>query len=118
MDLVTIFRILIMACGVYMMYWAVQMNMSGKIPEMLVGKGFPISRAKDPKGFIKFTFPFTLALGIVLFGCGCIGALGILATHPMLDSLMNLAVVGIVIVYGMVLMRAQKKYLVGIDEKK
>ncbi len=117
MDLVTIFRILIMACGVYMMYWAVQMNMSGKIPEMLVGKGFPISRAKDPKGFIKFTFPFTLATGIILFVCGGIGVLGILIQHPLLDSLMNLVVVAIVIAYGMVLMRAQKKYLVGIDGK-
>ncbi len=118
MDLVTIFRILIMACGVYMMYWAVQMNISGKIPEMLVGKGFPISRAKDPKGFIKFTFPFTLATGIVLFVSGGIGALGVLSQRPMLDTLINLVIIAVIIIYGMILMQAQKKYLVGLDDKK
>ena len=48
-----ILDLLIMACGVYMIYWAVQMRSSNKIPAMLVGKGFPIDRAKDPDGFIR-----------------------------------------------------------------
>ncbi len=72
-----ILDLLIMACGVYMIYWAVQMRSSNKIPAMLVGKGFPIDRAKDPDGFIRFTFPFTFSTGVVLFALGLVGALGL-----------------------------------------
>lgn len=115
MDLAMILQMLIMACGVYMMYWAVQMNMSKKIPTMLVGKGFPISRAKDPDGFIKFTFPFTLGTGIVLFVAGALGALDIFAPYPWLDTAVSLIIVIVVIIYGAILMKAQKKYLVGIE---
>ncbi len=50
-----ILDLLIMACGVYMVYWAVQMRSTNEIPAMLVGKGFPVSRAKDPEGFIRYT---------------------------------------------------------------
>ncbi len=84
-----ILDLLIMACGVYMVYWAVQMRSTNEIPAMLVGKGFPVSRAKDPEGFIRYTFPFTFATGAILFAAVLIG-------------------------YGMMLMKAQKKYLVGI----
>ena len=42
MNFGMILDLLIMACGVYMVYWAVQMKSTNKIPEMLVGKGFPI----------------------------------------------------------------------------
>lgn len=99
-----------------MMYWAVQMKSSKKIPTMLVGKGFPIKRAKDPEGFIRFTFPITFFTGAFLFVVGLIGALEILALHPILDSILSLLIVVVVIIYGMVLMRAQRKYLVGLDK--
>lgn len=111
-----IIDILIMACGVYMIYWAVQMKSSGKIPVMLVGKGFPINRAKDTKGFIKFTFPITFGTGVVLLTTGLTGALDILALHPLADSLMRMGTVVIVIIYGVLLLKAQKKYLIGITE--
>lgn len=115
MSLGMIIRILIMACGVYMMYWAVQMNISQKIPAMLVGKGFPLSRAKDPKGFIRFTFPFTLGTGIILFAGGALGAIGVFALYPLLDTAVSLLIVIVIIIYGVILMKAQKKYLVGIE---
>lgn len=116
MDISMILKLLIMACGIYMMYWAVQMKSTKKIPEMLVGKGFPISRAKDPEGFIKCTFPYTLGTGIIIFVSGLIGALELLASSPMIDTLINFVVVVVIIVYGVVLMKAQKKYLVGLDK--
>lgn len=109
-----ILDLLIMACGVYIIYWAVQMKTSNKIPAMLVGKGFPINRAKDPDGFIKFTFPFTLATGIVLFAAGLTGALELFAARPLAETLMRLVLVIVIVVYGMMLMKAQKKYLVGV----
>ena len=106
--------LLIMACGVYMIYWAVQMRSTNKIPTMLVGKGFPINRAKDPAGFIRFTFPLTFATGVVLFVVGMVGALGIFITYPLAETLMRIALIVVIIAYGMALMKAQKKYLVGV----
>lgn len=114
MNFGVVLDLLIMACGIYMMYWAVQMKSTNKIPPMLVGKGFPINRAKDSDGFIRYTFPLTLGVGVVLLLAGTIGALELFAVYPMADTLMRLALLIILIVYGMLLMRAQKKYLVGM----
>ena len=108
-----ILNILIMACGIYMLYWAIQMKQNKKIPEMLVGKNFPIERAHDPEGFIKATFPITFATGVVLLVSGAIGALELLTAYPMADTIINFVEVVVIIAYGMLLMRAQKKYLVG-----
>lgn len=109
-----ILDLLIMGCGIYIIYWAVQMKTTNKIPAMLVGKGFPINRAKDPEGFIKFTFPFTFATGIVLLAAGLVGALGLFVTNPLAETLMRIVLVIVIVSYGMVLMKAQKKYLVGL----
>lgn len=46
MDFGIILKMLIMACGVYMIYWAVQMKTTHQIPQMLVGKG---SLPTEPK---------------------------------------------------------------------
>jgi hypothetical protein len=84
---------------------------------MLVGKGFKIERAKDPEGFMKYTFPFTFGTGVFLFAAGLYLAISNVSTeHPYLSSLISLLLVVIVIAYGVVLMKAQKKYLVGIDK--
>ena len=109
-----ILDLLIMACGIYIIYWAVQMKTTNKIPVMLVGKGFPINRAKDPEGFIKFTFPFTFATGIVLLAVGLAGALGLFVLNPLVETVIRVVLVVVIVAYGMVLMKAQKKYLVGL----
>lgn len=108
-----ILNILIMACGVYMLYWAVQMKNTKKIPEMLVGKEFPIERAKDPEGFIRATFPLTFGTGVVLLTAGAVGALELLAAYPVADVVINVLEVAAILGYGALLMRAQRKYLVG-----
>lgn len=109
--------IIIMASGFYMVYWAVQMKMSKQIPEMLVGKGFKISSAKDPEGFIRATFPYTFGAGVLLVVFGLVGALDILALYPLASTGVSLLVVIIILWYGSILMKAQRKYLVGLDDK-
>ncbi|MBQ6993681.1 MAG: hypothetical protein IJN64_04170 [Lachnospiraceae bacterium] len=114
-----IIQILILVCGIYMIYWAMQMKLTNKIPEMLTGKGFPINRAIDPEGFMKKTFPVTLGMGILLFVVGMIGALRVLAFYPMADTILMIALLVALSFYGKFLLKAQKKYLVGIvDEKR
>lgn len=117
MDFNMILKLLIMACGVYMVYWAIQMKTTHKIPEMLVGKGFPIDRAKDSESFMKNTFPFTMGTGIMLLVAGLVGALEIFILYPLVDTIMTLVVLVVLIFYGMFLLKAQRKYLVGVEDK-
>lgn len=114
MDFNMILKLLIMACGVYMIYWAMQMKTTHKIPEMLVGKGFPINRAKDPEGFMKNTFPFTMGTGIILFAAGLVGALEIFVLYPWVDTVITLVILVVLVIYGIFLLKAQKKYLIGV----
>lgn len=100
-----------------MVYWAIQMKITHKIPEMLVGKGFPIDRAKDPESFMKNTFPFTMGTGIMLLVAGLVGALEIFILYPLVDTIMTLVVLVVLIFYGMFLLKAQRKYLVGVEDK-
>lgn len=118
MAFTMIIDLLIIACGVYVIYWAVQMVQTKTIPEMLVGKGFPTSRAKDREGFIKATFPMTLVLGIVLFAVGVSGALGVFASYPLVDTLLSVVLIVVIVLYGVFLLKAQQKYLIGLEQKK
>lgn len=114
MNFGIILDLLIMLCGVYTVYWAVQMKSTNKIPPMLVGKNFPINRAKDPAGFIQFTFPFTLAVGMIIVAVGLISTLGFFTTYPIAETMMWMLLIIVLVVYSVFLMRAQKKYLVGM----
>lgn len=118
MEFSMMIDLLITGCGVYVIYWAMQMMQTKKIPEMLVGKGFPISRAKDPEGFVKATFPFTLGLGIVLFVAGILGALQIFAAYPVADTMISVVLVIVIFLYGSFLLKAQQKYLIGDEANK
>ncbi|MDE7477894.1 MAG: hypothetical protein K2M91_08080 [Lachnospiraceae bacterium] len=113
MNFEMILDLLLIACGAYVIYGAIQMKVAKKIPDMLVGKEFPVNRAKDTEGFIRFTFPLTVVVGIVLFVVGLVGVLGLLAAHPMAETVMQIIMGMSVITYGMVLLSAQRKYLVG-----
>ena len=116
MDFGIILKILIMACGIYMIYWSVQMKSTHKIPQMLVVKGFPTDRAKDPEGFMKVTFPLTMGMGIILFAVGLTGALELFIQYPFVDTLLTVLMLAALVIYGMLLLKAQKKYLIGLDD--
>ena len=85
-----------------MIYWAVQMKTTHQIPQMLVGKGFPTDRAKDPEGFMKATFPLTMGMGIILLA--------------IVDTILTLLMLAALVFYGMFLLKAQKRYLIGLDD--
>ena len=116
MDFGIILKMLIMACGVYMIYWAVQMKTTHQIPQMLVGKGFPTDRAKDPEGFMKATFPLTMGMGIILLAVGLTGALEVFGAYPIVDTILTLLMLAALVFYGMFLLKAQKRYLIVLDD--
>lgn len=113
-----IMNLMLMACGIYMLYWSVQMKRTQQIPEMMVGKKFPLNRAKDPAGFIKASFPVTWLTGAILFAIGLLEALEVLVLFPVLNASLSFIVVIVVIAYGMILLKLQKKYLLGVVDNK
>lgn len=117
MDFSTTLQIVLMACGIYMCYWAVQMKTSNEIPAVLVGKGYSKEKAKDPDGFIKHTFPFTLITGIIIFVTSVLNAIKFFEEHAVIEFLFNIISVSIVIIYAYFLTKAQKKYLFGLEDK-
>ena len=99
-----------------MRYLYVQMKTTHKIPQMLVGKGFPTDRAKDPEGFMKVTFPLTMGMGIILLAVGVMGALEVFVAYPIVDTILTLIMLVALMLYGMFLLKAQKRYLIGLDD--
>ena len=116
MDFSNMLQIVMMACGIYMAYWAIQMKTTNEIPSVLVGKGYTKDKAKDPDGFIKATFPFTLLTGILIFAFSVVNAMKLFEEHAILEFLFNTVCVIIIILYAVFLTKAQKKYLFGIDK--
>ncbi len=98
-----------------MSYWAIQMKTSNEIPSVLVGKGYSKDKAKDPDGFIKATFPFTLLTGILIFVFSIINAMKLFEDRILLEFLFNSVCVVVIILYAVFLTNAQKKYLFGVD---
>ncbi len=79
MDTSTLFSfidVLVVACGAYVIYLCVQMKQTGVLKEnMLLPKGLPVKRCKDPAGYIKAIAMKQLMLGVLAIICGLIGLL-------------------------------------------
>ena len=104
--------ILIAVYGAYLVYAAFTMKRTGKIQNMMISKGLDLKRAKDIDGYIKHTFGISVAIGIV-----CILAGGVGLYNDYYGGLEGLYLVVIIIfgislmIYGVLMVRAQKKYL-------
>ena len=66
MNFGTVLDIVIMICGVYVIYGTVQMRTGSKIPEMFAGEGILADQAKAPADFKRFISPYAFGTGIAL----------------------------------------------------
>jgi hypothetical protein len=65
------FDILIVMCGVYIIYSMIRMKTTGKIDaSVLLGKNVNENMIRDKKGFVGYMFPKAVALGIITIICG------------------------------------------------
>lgn len=102
----------IFASGVYFLYAAYVMKKRGEIPSLLLSKDMVLKKAADKAGFAGNMFGKTIAIGILGLLAGSIGLYNdfyrSLGEIPV--AAMMVYVVGLML-YGYLLMRAQKKYL-------
>lgn len=103
------------ACyGGYLIYAAVVMKRTGKIQNTMLSKGVNLTGGEDVEGYIRHTFGISLAVGVL---CVCVGAIGLYNDYYGGLGRLHLAAIlvfGIsLLVYGVLMMRAQKTYLQG-----
>ncbi|MBQ2116627.1 MAG: hypothetical protein II193_08600 [Lachnospiraceae bacterium] len=113
MNFSIVLRIVLISYGAYLVYNAIQMKSTNQIPQLLMGKGFEVSSAKDPAGFIKKMFPQTMVAGILIFSLSIFDMYANLAKKAVFDVAVILIIGVVIIVYSILLVNAQKKYLAG-----
>ena len=68
--------IVVVGCGLYVIYLYIEMRNTGKIREsMLLPKGLDVKKCKDADGYIRQAGPKQLVLGIIALLCGVAGLL-------------------------------------------
>lgn len=113
MGSVNIFDLLIVICGLYMIYTAVIMKTKGKITAgIVVSKDIDVKKIRDREGFIGYMFGKVLLLGVLT---SAIGGLGILTTYLEAPSYITLIGLGcfmvILIVFAVASNKAKKLYI-------
>lgn len=116
MDTFNLFDLIITGCGIYVVYTTIKTKVTGEVASgLMIGKNVDIKKAKDIKGFISYMYGKTLFIGILTVICGL---LGLLNTY-MLDNLVLLELIVccvyfvLLIIYCIISVKAQKKYLTG-----
>lgn len=104
--------ILIIFSGAYLVYSSVQMKRTGEISSLIVGKGYDLKKAKDPKGYIEYMYVKSIVMGIIVMIGGGMNYLNDSYWNIPNFSLITCGVfLAAIIVYGKIIMAAQKKYL-------
>lgn len=104
--------ILIIFSGGYLIYSSVQMKRTGEVSSALVGKGYDLKKAKDPKGYIEYMYLKSIIMGVIVMIGGSLDYLneqywGI----PYFALIVCGAFLVVIIIFSKILITAQKKYL-------
>ncbi len=107
MDIIIIF------CGAYLIYAAVQMKRTGEITSSaLIGKGYDPKKAKDPKGYIEYMYMKSIIMGVLVMISGALDYMNDVYWNISYFSVgMCCVFLVVIIIYGKISMDAQKKYL-------
>lgn len=113
MNVLSVFDILVVFCGIYMAVNGVLMKTKNKINASLVlGKNIEESHIRDKAGFINYMWWKLLAIGIVCSISGVANIiLGRMENMMLVSSILNIVFFAILVVYGVVVSKAQKKFL-------
>lgn len=115
MSTINIFDLVIVACGIYMIISGIKMKMDGKINTGLVmAKSMRPDQIRDKEGFIKFMWNKLLICGIICTISGIVNFVLSLSESQvaiMADIIFNALFFVMLIVYGFIVAKAQKKYM-------
>ena len=107
-----IFDIVVLACGVYLIWAAITMKRNRTIPGIMLSKGAEISKTADTEGFLNYMFCPTLMMGIIGSISGLLGVAMIYYPQiGMIQFIVLIITFIMLIVYGHMNIKAQKKFL-------
>lgn len=113
MSSLSIFDIIVIACGLYMAVSGILMKTQGKINTGLVlSKNVKPDQIKDKEGFIKYMWIRLFLCGLFCTLAGFINMILSATEQAMIAELIaNTVFMIILIVYWMIVVKAQKEYL-------
>lgn len=98
--------------GFYLIFMNIKMKTSGEIPSALVNKRINLSHSKDIPGYIKKMYPVNNAFGCLLsLLSGILVASEFIAMDNLFVILIELLFFAIIIVYAVIAVKTQNKYL-------
>ncbi len=99
--------------GGYLVYAAVKMKQTGELAKgIMVSKDADLSKAKDIPGYVQYMYGKTILMGVCALVCGAVGVLNDLYGGLTMVQLVMAVVFFIVVVgFGVMTSKAQKKYL-------
>lgn len=99
--------------GVYLIYSAVKMKRTGEVPQgIIVRKDADLSKAPDIPGFISYTYIRIVVIGACACICGGISiANDLYGGLTVLQLAMSFIFFVLLIIFGVFMAKAQKKYL-------
>lgn len=104
--------LLIVFCGIYLIYISVQMKRTGEISSALLGKGYDPKKAKDPKGYIDYMYPKSIVMGLAVMLSGGLNYLNDRYWDiPNLNLIVCAVFFVLIVIFTKIMMDAQKKYL-------
>jgi len=113
MDVLNIFDMLVLFCGIYMAINGILMKTQNKINASLVlGKNVKEAELRDKEGFIAYMWWKVLAIGIV---CALAGATNLILSKidgmAIITTILDIVFFAILVVYGIIISKAQKKFM-------
>ncbi len=112
-----VFDMLVVVCGLYMAYCAVMMKVSGKINSgVVMSRNLEENQLKDKEGFIRYIWWKLLAVGLLCAAsCRFNMAYSSIAAsseqYVLVQIIINSIFFVLLIVYGLIVVKAQKKFM-------
>ena len=97
----------------YLLYAAVKMKRTGEVVKgVMVSKEVDLSRARDLPGYIQYMYGKTVIMAGSALACGVVGVVNDLyGGLTMVQLVMSAVFFIVVVVFGVITVKAQKKYL-------
>ena len=107
-----IFYVIVLGCGVYLIWAENKKKKSRIIPGIMLSKGVEVPKNADKEGFLEAMFLPTLLMGIVGSVSGILGVT--MMYYPQIGTIQFVVLILtfiMLIVYGYLNIKAQKKHL-------
>ena len=103
---------LIVISGAYLIYISVRMKRTGEINSAIVGKNIDTKKARDPEGYIAYMYLKSIVMGVIVMAGGGLNYLNDKYWNiPNLGLITCGVFLAVVIIYGKLIVNAQKKFL-------